>query len=112
MPNVYYLNSYSRVSFVLLSIFGVILSLWPLIKLSWCKGENSSFLHDGQKGLVKLAYTACVVYSVSAIVFALSLSPAPSPNYMIFQAGVIFLYGAVHIFQCLLHFYMGLFDQN
>ena len=40
MPNVYYLNTYSRMSFVLLSMFGLALSLWPLIKLSWCKGEN------------------------------------------------------------------------
>ena len=47
-PNIYYLSVFDQVTYITLCGFGAMLSLWPLLKLSWCKSESMLYLHDGQ----------------------------------------------------------------
>ena len=52
-----------------------------------------------------------VFYVIALIVFSISFGPAPMPNWMIYRSAIFFLYAAVHIFLCLLHFYMGMLER-
>ena len=58
-----------------------------------------------------MAYAMFVFYIVALIVFCISFGPAPLPNWMIYRSAIFFLYAAVHIFLCLLHFYMGMLER-
>ena len=58
-----------------------------------------------------MAYAMFVFYIVALIVFCISFGPAPLPNWMIYRSAIFFLYAAVHIFICFLHFYMGMLER-
>ena len=110
-PNIFYLNVFDSGVYVGISIAALVFSLWPLIKLSWCKSEELLYLHEGQKGLVKVAFAMTIFYIVALILFSITLGPPPLPAWMIYRTGIIFMYGFVHIFICMLHHFMGLFDR-
>ena len=110
-PNIYYLTVFDQSVYLTLAFFGILLSLWPLIKLSWCKSEELVYLHEGQKGLMKVAYAMFVFYMIVFILFAVTFSSPPLPSWMIYRSALFALYGGLHIFLCLLHFYMGMFDR-
>ena len=106
-PNIFYLNVFDSGLYLVMCILAIVLGLWPLIKLSWCKSEELLYLHDGQKGLVHLAYGMTIFYVITFILFAITLGSPPLPAWMIYRTGLFLLYGFVHVFICLLHFYMG-----
>ena len=110
-PNIYYSNVFDSEVYLGISVVALLLSLWPLIKLNWWKPEELLYLHDGQKGLVKLAFAMTIFYFVTLILFSITLSPPPLPAWMIFRTAIILMYGFVHIFICMLHHFMGLFDR-
>ena len=110
-PNIYYLSVFDQVTYIILCAIGAMLSLWPLIKLSWCKKESMLYLLDGQKGLVRVSYASLVFYVITIILFSLSLGSPQFPTWMVYRSGIFLLYGAVHTFMCLLHFYMGKLDR-
>ena len=92
-------------------IVGIFLSMWPLFKLSWCKSEELIYLHEGQKGLIKVAYSTLAFYIIAVIIFSISFSPPPMPTWMLYRSAIFILYGAIHTFICLLHYYMGMVDR-
>lgn len=110
-PNIYYLSIFDQSIYMAMCIIGIILSMWPLFKLSWCKNEELLYLHEGQKGLIRVAYSTLAFYIIAIILFSISLSPPPLPTWMLYRSGIFLLYGAIHTFLCLLHFYMGMVDR-
>lgn len=110
-PNIYYLNVYDQSYYIVMCALAVCLSLWPLARLTWCKNEDLLYLHEGQRGLVRIAYTQLAFYSICIVLFAVSLGAPPLPTWMIYRSSVFVLYAATHIFLCLLHFYMGMLER-
>ena len=110
-PNIYFTSTVDSTIYLFLSLAGIILSLWPLIKLSWCKNENLLYLNDGQKGLVKLAYVTLSIFLISTLVFGCSLGPITLPIWMLFRSGLFIFYASVHCFLCCLHYLMGSVDR-
>ena len=47
-PNIYYLSVFDQSIYLVMCIIGIFLSIWPLIKLSWCKSEELFYLNEGQ----------------------------------------------------------------
>lgn len=104
-PNIYYLTVFDQSFYLALVCLGVLFSIWPLVKLSWCKSEELVFIHDGQKGLVRVASAMLAFYIVIAIVFAIAISdPLTLPSWMIYKSGIYILYAVLHVFICSLHF--------
>lgn len=46
-PNIYYQNVFDSGLYLALCILAIGVSVWPLIKLSWCRSSDLLFLHDG-----------------------------------------------------------------
>ena len=107
LPNVYYLSVFDSVTYLTLCIIGALLSVYTLIKLSWCKPEHMLYLHDGQKSLVTLSYGMVVFYVMTAMIFAISLGSTAMPTWMIYRSALFMLFAAVHFFLCMMHFQMG-----
>lgn len=60
---------------------------------------------------MKLAIVIGAFNTMCFIMFAITLSPPPLPAWALYRTAIFFLYGTVHIFVCLLHFFMGLQDS-
>ena len=46
-PNIYLMSVPIVISLLAISIVAIMISIWPLFKLSWCKRQDLLFLHDG-----------------------------------------------------------------
>ena len=46
-PNIYFLSVFDQVTYIILCTLGALLSLWPILKLSWCKKESLLYLLEG-----------------------------------------------------------------
>ena len=110
-PNIYFLSVFDQATYLTLCSISVLLSLWPLMRLSWCKSDSLLYLHEGQKGLVRVAFTTLAFYLITIILFSMSLGAPPMPTWMIYRSSIFLLYGSVHTFLCLLHYCMSLLDR-
>ena len=111
-PNIHFMTFANSAVCLSITLFGAIIGLWPILKLSWCKRNDLLFIHEGQRLLVIFSYAFSPLILISAILFACSLGSPANPIWMCYRTGLLILYAIVHIALCVLHYLMESQDRT